>query len=553
MQKALENLAATVTPNASKVVVDLGTTSGNARAAIRSAFSLSSLPGQGWTLHHADGTSAVGGWLDGLSTANTGILYIPTFGNARGDLDGDEMAAINARAAQINNYVAGFGDRSQGGALFSMSQSGRGASGWLNTLLPDATVTDLGGGGVGTPITLTPEGELAFPGLTSADTANAVPWHNYFTGDLGGLTILGTAPQGTATRNIILGGGAGTVITPMPIPGDLSSRPGPASLVPMVGMPVDLKKPTIVLTHGWQFTLPEMFHPVMFDPDVSPLAIDPDGPKDPKGPEDSLLAAVKNQLCTSEECTANVFTFQWQNAYTFFPSQARNFAEAAGAKLANQLLRRLGSEYAEKIHLVGHSYGSLVSSSAAAALKDDDPLDFKPGFSKKFFDVDQLTFLDAPVRIGLDSKVDDLLLAAALIKSLGPILGRRLALEMPLALLGPSTFYNLLPTGTVEYVDNFYGEGFSAFGDSLTGAAPDGGEGLSGEDLPGLLDDHSTIHYEFYAPRVRDENGRWITAVIEDRYATRPGPETWSPPTNNPAQDTGGDRRRGKCGLAVSG
>jgi hypothetical protein len=50
--------------------------------------------------------------------------------------------------------------------------------------------------------------------LTNADMAGADPWHGYFSGSLGSLSVLGTAPDTAGvTRNLILGGGAGTVIT----------------------------------------------------------------------------------------------------------------------------------------------------------------------------------------------------------------------------------------------------------------------------------------------------------------------------------------------------
>ncbi|MGH9847117.1 MAG: BACON domain-containing protein, partial [Blastocatellia bacterium] len=79
MQKALENLAARVSPGTARVVVDLGASSGDARDAINSAFNLSSLPAAGWTLKHEDGAANITNWLTNLSTANTGILYITTY------------------------------------------------------------------------------------------------------------------------------------------------------------------------------------------------------------------------------------------------------------------------------------------------------------------------------------------------------------------------------------------------------------------------------------------------------------------------------------------
>ena len=214
MQRALENLAAAVNPGAAKVVVDLGTTSGQARNAINSAFNLSALAGAGgWTLVHVDGAANISAWLAGLSTSNTGILYLPTYGLSSGDLAFDEMQAINAGAASINTFVSGAGNPTTGGALFSMGESGTGEYGWLTTLIPGILPTDVGSGGIGTNMTLTAAGTAAFPGLTNADLSGADPWHGYFSGNLGGLSVLATAPDNQGVnRNVIIGGGAGTVI-----------------------------------------------------------------------------------------------------------------------------------------------------------------------------------------------------------------------------------------------------------------------------------------------------------------------------------------------------
>jgi hypothetical protein len=216
MQKALENLANAVAPSNSKTVVVLGINpagSSQARDAINSAFNLSSLPGAGWSISFVDTAAAITTYFSTISTSNTGILYLPTYGNAIGDLDANEMAAINANAAAINTFVGGAGNPAAGGGLFAMAESGFGAWGWLTTLIPGIIATDVGGQGIGTDISLTPAGVAAFPGLTNADLAGADPWHGYFSGNLGGLSVLGTAPDDIGvTRNLIIGGGAGTVI-----------------------------------------------------------------------------------------------------------------------------------------------------------------------------------------------------------------------------------------------------------------------------------------------------------------------------------------------------
>ncbi len=216
MQKALENLAANVPASNTKVLVDLGTSSSTARAAIDAAFSFSSLPAAGWTILHVDGDANITAWLNSIAGSNTGILYIPTYGLSSGDLDSTEMAAINSGAAKIATFV-----NSQSGGLFAMGESGVGEWGWLTTLLPGLVPVDIGSGGIATDMTLTPAGSTAFPGLTNTVIAGADPWHNYFTGSLGGLSILATAPDNGNTRALIIGGGIGTALGSVPsLPSD---------------------------------------------------------------------------------------------------------------------------------------------------------------------------------------------------------------------------------------------------------------------------------------------------------------------------------------------
>ncbi len=245
MQRVLENLGPQV-GNGQKTVVTLGTALGNtARLAIDSAFTQSSLVGASWSIAHIDGVADINTYLGGgtvgtLNLANTGILYLPTAGLAGGDLDANELAAVNGGAAAIANFVGGAGTPAVGGGLFAMGESGAGAYGWLSTLVTGITFTDVGGGGISTDITLTGPGATAFPLLTNADLAGADPWHGYFSGNLGSLTVLGTALQGQTARNLILGGGAGTVITPDPIGAvpEVSTMASSAVLAGLAGLAV---------------------------------------------------------------------------------------------------------------------------------------------------------------------------------------------------------------------------------------------------------------------------------------------------------------------------
>jgi len=233
MQKVLENLAPQV-GNGNRTIVSLGTDPNTtAFDAISSAFNLSNIAST-WNFVNINDVTDIASFLDGtpvggVSLANTGILYLPTAGETGGDLSDDELNAINSRGAAINNFVGGAGNPNQGGGLFAMAENPFSATpyGWLSSLIPSLTPVI---GGDATDISLTPAGQAAFPGLTSADLS-AGPWHAYFSGNFGGLQVLATAPTTDVQGNIqnvplILGGGAGTVITPPP-----TGVPEPASVV----------------------------------------------------------------------------------------------------------------------------------------------------------------------------------------------------------------------------------------------------------------------------------------------------------------------------------
>jgi hypothetical protein len=239
MQRALENIASQVHVSVTKTVVNLGAGSNHALEAITSAFDLSTLPGAGWTLQTVDGTSNIDTWLASLNTTNTGILYIPTAGGLDpGDVSEAELAIINGRANEINTFVAGPGDPTLGGGLFAMAESTDPQDaipyGWLQTLIPGITITELGSGGENSPLTLTPAGTAAFPGLSNADLSSG-PWHDFFSGNLGGLSVLATGPEGGVTRNVILGGGAGTVIGCGEPGQPACEEPGPGGVIPEPG------------------------------------------------------------------------------------------------------------------------------------------------------------------------------------------------------------------------------------------------------------------------------------------------------------------------------
>ncbi|MCL5996886.1 MAG: hypothetical protein M1546_12645 [Chloroflexi bacterium] len=266
MQRALESLAAQLTStNVATVVVDLGTTPvdvctdltdptynyQDARQAITSAFNLSSLPAQGWTLIHVDGPAAIDAWLSNISTTTTGILYIPTYALYCGDLTNDEMATINTHAADIAEFVGGAGDPTKGGGLFAMGEQRTALHPdgflWLETLIPGIIVTSADGHGVDTPIYLTAQGMAEFPDLTNADLSGG-PWHVSFNGNMGSLKVLGVATETVGvTRNIILGGGISTTIGPGTGNSDLFVIKTVTPTIGAVGLPLTY---TIVVTNG---------------------------------------------------------------------------------------------------------------------------------------------------------------------------------------------------------------------------------------------------------------------------------------------------------------
>lgn len=276
-----------------------------------------------------------------------------------------------------------------------------------------------------------------------------------------GLTVVGVGynPSGQSEAWLARLG------DPLPfVVGDPATKPLPGgiSFASATGFNPDL--PTIVLTHGWQ--------PVGTYIDAATGQLSP-------FPLDNQATNVVDlyDSISSFKGQANIIRYQWPGAYTWnFPS-ALSFVESAGADLANQLTTMLPADYAGGIQFIGHSLGTMVNANAVNLLSSSHH-------------IDQMTLLDPPLAVPGISQ---------------------------------SYFYDALPNGTVEYVDNFYAPVVSGgFGDALPGAAPGFGGQL-------VLETHTGVHEDFYSSRVRDENGEWITAALPDRFAHRPAPETWIP------------------------
>lgn len=216
MQRAIENLAAAPSlTNMSMKVVALGSSS-TALAAAQSAFTLSILPGLGWTFASVDGDAAVTAFFDGSGTHNVGnssIIMMDSGTNVSGGASASELGLFTTNANVINTFL---GD---GGGLFSQANG----YGWVNALLPNLDVFVEQDSG----LALTAAGNAAFPGLTNADLS-AGPYHIDFEG-FGAIPVLATGIGINSDREVIIGAAGGSVTDPDPTPGTVP-EPGTLAL-----------------------------------------------------------------------------------------------------------------------------------------------------------------------------------------------------------------------------------------------------------------------------------------------------------------------------------
>lgn len=281
IQRVLEEMAPAV-GNGNRVVVNVGNGSSTALSAITSAFDLSTLPTNGWSLVTVDGAADIGAYLDGgsvggASLATTGIVYLGSSGETGGDRTSDERAAVNSRGVALSNFVGGNGNPTLGGGLFGHTESNSTAApsfGWLSSVLPGVGAVV---GQVSSDLNLTPAGMAALPGLTNADLSTG-PWHNYFTppagSDFSPLDIVATAAPrtGAAQEALILGG----------ITGGLSNQ-GPTVM-----------DDTIVVTEGQLISITI----TASDPNGDPLAFLLDSFTGPQSPINAPTFDPTTQLFT---------------------------------------------------------------------------------------------------------------------------------------------------------------------------------------------------------------------------------------------------------------
>ncbi|HEC15966.1 MAG TPA: DUF3466 family protein [Sedimenticola sp.] len=465
------------------------------------------------------------GTLGGSFSAGLGI-------NNRGQVTGRSDGGNGNVHAFIGDVANGLTDLGTLGGSFSaghgINDSGQvtghseDGSGNTRAFIGDAAngLTDLGtlGGSFSAGFGINNRGQVVgsseiFPPTTGTsthaflwDSANGMQDLNDLVVDLTDWSILRSA-RGISDTGYITGSGWTSggqihayILKPLPFrPGDTATQPitGPGMPDGLTflgeGLP-DPSKPTVVLTHGWQ-PGKEYWDAATGQPSAFPLQ--------------DLNAAINDKLGNG----ANIYAYQWAEAYTETPLSALfidllldpmkipplasaklggeflaalSFVQNAGADLGSKLTGFLGDNYRGDIHLIGHSLGAMVNAEAARILSRN-------------FNIDQLTLLDPPLRVPG---------------------------------IGPSYFYDVLPKGTVEYVDNFYALPITAgLGGPLPAAAPDitafTGQYLLGGEL--VYEDHSGVQKDFYSGRVKGENGQWVTAALPDSFAVRPIPKTWDP------------------------
>lgn len=220
MEKALENIALTPggVTNGNQTVYALGS-SGTALTAAQSAFNLSSLPGAGWTFVSVDGDAALTNFFAN-DIGMAGIIMMDSADNVFGGASPSELAIFAANALTIDSFLGA------GGGLFSQGND----FAWVSALLPTLTHVDLGGGGSGDALTLTPQGTAAFPGLTSADLSTG-PYHNVFTNPAG----LQVFAVNTDQEAVVIGGSV-SVSQPNAVPEPGTALAGLcAGLIGLVG------------------------------------------------------------------------------------------------------------------------------------------------------------------------------------------------------------------------------------------------------------------------------------------------------------------------------
>lgn len=207
IQKALENISPKVTRGNDNSIAAIGSAADPSNPCNGGGGSIGAAAAKvGLSVTYHDGPDAINAFFTALSSGGTNprIMWISGT-DSFNDLESDEQAALVANAPAIDAFV------NQGGGLMSHGTE----YGWLSALVPGLTTVD---GGSSDDLYLTPEGLLAFPGLTNAEI-NAGPWHNHFEGNVGGLQILvrsSDIDDNTGADAAVVLGGASVSLTVAP-------------------------------------------------------------------------------------------------------------------------------------------------------------------------------------------------------------------------------------------------------------------------------------------------------------------------------------------------
>lgn len=152
---------------------------------------------------------------------------------------------------------------------------------------------------------------------------------------------------------------------------------------------LDPNQMTIVLTHGW----------VPQNPLTGGLLFDENGPTG--WPSDMAEQLLANGFA------GNIVAWNWTNEATssaLHPDIAGSLTPTNGILLGKALLNTFGPSYKQKIHFVGHSFGTLVNSYAADFLQGatfaSDPTNSQPWPATNMF----MTLLDE-AEVGTDANL----------------------------------------------------------------------------------------------------------------------------------------------------
>lgn len=230
----------------------------------------------------------------------------------------------------------------------------------------------------------------------------------------------------------------------------------------------------------------------------------PGGDHDHPGYLHHIAEAIQARLKSEGLVTADTYImeYEWPEAvvtpvsflqliltYKTEYTAAFNATASAGGRLATKLWKIIndgekatGKRYDPKIHLIGHSLGSMVNAHAVKILNT----------MSKSTTIEQVTILDDPLGVGYNDP-------------LGSEIDPKKGKNRPIYPEMPKFFYDTMSTSKLLYVENFYATASPRFGGPLPGAGPadiiSSKAIYQGVRLPDI--NHTTVHTKFYASLIR--------------------------------------------------